>query len=44
MLPKSVRTIEDGMEFVKKALNPKPVTANLNTLEALFAELEVGKH
>ena len=41
ILPKSVRTIEDGIEFVKKALNPKPVTDNLNTLEALFAGLEV---
>ncbi len=41
ILPKSVRTIEDGLEFVKKALNPKPLTANLNTLESLFAGLEV---
>jgi len=40
ILPKSVRTIEDGIEFVKKALNPKPVPGNLNTLESLFASLE----
>jgi hypothetical protein len=43
ILPKSVRTIEDGIEFVQKALNPKPASNNLNTLESLFAGLEVGK-
>ena len=41
ILPKSVRTIEDGIDFVKKALNPKPVPGNLNTLEGLFASLEL---
>ncbi len=41
ILPKSVRTIEDGIEFVKKALNPKPVTNSLNNLESLFAGLDV---
>jgi hypothetical protein len=43
ILPKSVRSIEDGIEFVQKALNPKPVANNLNTLEGLFAGLEFGK-
>ena len=43
ILPKAVRSIEDGIDFVQKALNPKPVANNLNTLESLFASLEVGK-
>lgn len=44
LLPKSVRTIEDGVDFVQKALNPKPVTpGNLNNLESLFAGLETEK-
>jgi oligoribonuclease NrnB/cAMP/cGMP phosphodiesterase (DHH superfamily) len=43
ILPKAVRTIEDGLDFVKNALNPKPVSNNLNTLESLFAGLEVDK-
>jgi hypothetical protein len=43
LLPKAVRTIEDGIDFVQKALNPKPVTNNLNPLESLFAALEVEK-
>ena len=43
ILPKSVRSIEDGIDFVQKALNPKPVANNLNTLESLFAGLEVEK-
>ena len=43
ILPKSVRTIEDGIEFVQKALNPKPAPSSSNTLENLFAGLEVGK-
>lgn len=44
ILPKSVRTIEDGINFVQKALNPTPVSAsNLNSLESLFAGLETGK-
>jgi oligoribonuclease NrnB/cAMP/cGMP phosphodiesterase (DHH superfamily) len=38
LLPKSVRTIEDGIEFVKKALNPTPVAANINSLESLFED------
>ena len=43
LLPKGVRTIEDGIDFVKKALNPKPTSNNLNTLESLFAGLEAEK-
>ena len=43
ILPKAVRTIEDGIDFVQKALNPKPVPGSLNNLESLFAALEVGK-
>jgi len=43
ILPKSVRTIEDGIDFVQKALNPKPAAASLNNLESLFAGFETGK-
>lgn len=44
ILPKSVRTIEDGIDFVQKALNPKPVqTSNLNSLESLFAGIDGKK-
>ena len=46
ILPKSVRTIEDGIEFIQKALNPKPALNNLNNLnnlEGLFASVEFGK-
>ena len=42
ILPKSVRTIEDGIEFLQKALNPKTET-NLNSLESLFSGLEAKK-
>jgi hypothetical protein len=42
ILPKSVRTIEDGIEFLQKALNPK-MEPTLNSLENLFAGIEVGK-
>jgi oligoribonuclease NrnB/cAMP/cGMP phosphodiesterase (DHH superfamily) len=43
ILPKSVRTIEDGIDFVQKALNPKPAANHLNNLEGLFASVEFGK-
>jgi nanoRNase/pAp phosphatase (c-di-AMP/oligoRNAs hydrolase) len=43
ILPKSVRTVEDGIEFVQKALNPKPAANSLNNLESLFAGVEFGK-
>jgi oligoribonuclease NrnB/cAMP/cGMP phosphodiesterase (DHH superfamily) len=42
ILPKSVRTVEDGVEFLRQMLNPKPATS-LNNLESLFAGLDVGK-
>lgn len=44
ILPRSVRTIEDGIDFVQKALNPKTVQgSNLNSLESLFAGIETKK-
>ena len=43
ILPKAVRTIEDGIDFVQKALNPKPVSGSLNNLENLFAGFEAEK-
>ena len=44
ILPRSVRTIEDGIDFVQKALNPKPAQGNnLNSLESLFAGMDVKK-
>jgi hypothetical protein len=43
ILPKSVRTIEDGIDFVQKALNPKPLPGNLNNLENLFVGFEAEK-
>jgi hypothetical protein len=42
ILPKSVRTIEDGIEFLQKTLNPK-TEPKLNNLESLFAGVEAGK-
>jgi hypothetical protein len=39
ILPKSIRTVEDGIEFLQKALNPKTET-KINTLESLFAGFE----
>jgi oligoribonuclease NrnB/cAMP/cGMP phosphodiesterase (DHH superfamily) len=43
ILPKSVRTVEDGIDFLREVLNPKPVAGKLNNLESLFAGLEAGK-
>jgi hypothetical protein len=43
ILPRSVRTIEDGIDFVQKALNPQPIRGDLNSLESLFMGLEPGK-
>ncbi len=46
ILPKSVRTIEDGIDFLREMLNPKlpaKTEASLNSLESLFAGLELGK-
>jgi hypothetical protein len=42
ILPKSVRTIEDGVEFLRQALNVK-VEPALNNLEHLLAKLEISK-
>lgn len=42
ILPKSVRTIEDGVDFLRQMLNPKP-EVKLNSLEGLFAGIEAGK-
>jgi hypothetical protein len=42
ILPKSVRTIEDGIDFLRLTLNPKTET-KLNSLESIFAGLELGK-
>jgi oligoribonuclease NrnB/cAMP/cGMP phosphodiesterase (DHH superfamily) len=42
ILPKSVRTVDDGVEFLRQMLNAKHETG-LNNLESLFAGLEVGK-
>jgi hypothetical protein len=43
ILPRSVRTIEDGIDFVRKGLNPKPAAGNLNSMESLFAGIDGGK-
>ena len=46
ILPKSVRTIEDGIDFLREMLNPKLPTkseASLNSLETLFAGLDLAK-
>jgi len=42
LLPKSVRTVEEGVVFLRQMLNAKHETG-LNNLESLFAGLEVGK-
>jgi oligoribonuclease NrnB/cAMP/cGMP phosphodiesterase (DHH superfamily) len=43
LLPKSVRTVDDGVLFLRQMLNAKTEAASLNNLESLFAGLEVGK-
>ena len=42
ILPKSIRTVDDGVDFLRQMLNAKH-EAPLNNLESLFAGLEVGK-
>jgi hypothetical protein len=42
ILPKSVRTIEDGIDFLRLTLNPKTET-ELNSLESIFATLDLAK-
>ena len=43
LLPKSVRTVDDGVLFLRQMLNAKTEAASLNNLESLFAGLELGK-
>ncbi len=42
ILPRSVKTIPDAVHYLRQILNPKRETP-LNSLENLFANLEVGK-
>ena len=42
LLPKSVRTVEEGVDFLRTMLNAKH-EAGLNNLESLFAGLELKK-
>ena len=42
LLPKSIRTVEEGVAFLRTMLNAKH-ESGLNNLESLFAGLEVGK-
>lgn len=41
ILPRSVRTIEDGVEFLRQALNVQREQPSLNTLEGLFSNFEI---
>jgi hypothetical protein len=45
ILPKSVRNITDGVEYLRQVLNPKNETqqTRLNSLESLFAGIEAGQ-
>ena len=45
ILPKSVRNIADGVEYLRQVLNPKNETqqTRLNSLESLFAGIEAEK-
>jgi hypothetical protein len=42
ILPKSIRTIPDGVDYLRVILQPK-ASQPLNSLESLFAEIEVEK-
>jgi nanoRNase/pAp phosphatase (c-di-AMP/oligoRNAs hydrolase) len=42
ILPKSVRNIADGVEYLRQILNPKR-DSPLNSLESLFAGIEAEK-
>ena len=42
LLPKSVRTVEDGVDFLRQMLNAKTETG-LNNLESLFSKMEFQK-
>jgi hypothetical protein len=41
ILPKSVRNVSDGVEYLRQVLNPRRETP-LNSLESLFAGIEAG--
>ena len=41
LLPKSVRSIDDGIDYIRRVLNPTKDTP-LNNLESLFAAIEKG--
>jgi hypothetical protein len=43
ILPKSVRNVSDGVEYLRQVLNPRHDTP-LNSLEGLFAGIEAGKN
>jgi oligoribonuclease NrnB/cAMP/cGMP phosphodiesterase (DHH superfamily) len=45
VLPRSVRNVPDGVEYLRQLLNPKKETeqSRLNSLESLFAGIEAGK-
>jgi len=45
LLPKSVRNVADGVEYLRQVLNPKKETqqTRLNSLESLFAGIEAGQ-
>lgn len=46
ILPKSVRTIEDGLDFLRLMLNPKKPESEeaFNNLEGLLANLSIDQH
>ncbi|MFN7138995.1 MAG: DHH family phosphoesterase [Limisphaerales bacterium] len=39
-LPRSVKTVQDGLQFIRQVLNPNPKKEGLNNLESLFAAIE----
>ena len=45
LLPKSIRTVPDGVEYLRQILNPKAQSqqTRLNSLESLFAAVEAEK-
>ena len=42
VLPKSVRQVPEAVEYLRQLLNPRR-DAPLNSLENLFASVEIGK-
>jgi oligoribonuclease NrnB/cAMP/cGMP phosphodiesterase (DHH superfamily) len=45
LLPKSIRTVPDGVDYLRQILNPRNHARQspFNSLESLFAEVEAGK-